>query len=98
MCEIILSYPNTDHFYMAFLIMEWSTISRVENYVYSHVNHFNWRYDILVTYFSHFKKNKECLDQSKPCHVHSNPNNQEIFPVNALEMYILLDPHKLIGG
>ena len=77
--------------------MKWYIMVCVENCVCSHVNHINWR-DYSLIIFPQININKKGFDQSKPWHVHSNPHNSENCLVNKLDVYLLLDPQKLMGG
>ena len=86
MCEIMYSLPKTEHVFASlFLIMEQFLIDRGNTCVCSHVNHIDWGDNSLKFYFSQIKTNKEGVDWITPWHVHFNPNNPVIFPVNVLE-------------
>ena len=45
-----------------------------------------------------FRLSELVRDPSKPWYMHYNPKNPKILPVNALELYILLDLRQLMGG
>ena len=62
-----------------------------------HVKHINWKYYVLMLYFSQGKKKQEGLNMNTPWHVHSYPNNPLILPVNALVMYIFYYPQNIMG-
>ena len=53
--------------------------------------------EIFLMNFSHIKTNQEKVECITYQHVHSNLNNQVIFPENALTMYLLKDIHNIMG-
>ena len=76
--------------------MKWSLTAKANTFVHSHAKNVDWRC-FLDSIFLHSKINQKEADQSTLWNVHSNPNNPEIFLVNALAVYILRIPRVLLG-
>ena len=75
--------------------MEWSLVVRAEKCDLSHMNYIKWIYYCFM--FLLGKTNQYVLDQSTPCHVHSNPKKPGNLPVNALTMYNFIYPAAYVG-
>ena len=57
MCEIMFSLPKPENvFDRDFLTTEWFVMARMENCVFSHVNHISRIYDILIILFFNDKE------------------------------------------
>ena len=82
-------------FHHTVLHMEWNLMARSEKCVNMHVQHIQWRLDILIYYFGNSKVNQTGDRANNPWHVYSNPNNLTIFPVLALAKYFFSHPEIL---
>ena len=75
-----------------FLTLDCNLLARSDNFLVMNVNHVQWENDSLVLYFSKMKGDQSGDKSGDLWHVYLNPNNPEIFPVLALEKYLLSHP------
>ena len=88
LCEELYNGKGDDHLFAnALFTMECNLIARSENCVNIHVQHIQWRSDILIYYFGTSKGNQTWDRAKDTWHVYSNPKNPTIFPVLAMSKY-----------
>ena len=105
LCEELYNGKGDDHLFAhSILKMEWNLMARSDNYANMHLQHIQWRSDILIYYVGTSKVNQTRDRANDPWNVYSNPKNPKICPVIALAKYffsrlnILTTNSKLFPG
>ena len=61
------------------------------------MNNIEWHGGIIIIYFPHSNGYQEGVNRNEPWNIYSNPLHPEIFPLLALDKYVLEYPTFLKG-